>query len=239
MVEYHCPICFFIPIFDIQNDYENIEIKCINNHIFKYKISDFLGKNPFGSPIIKCSNCLNQENNISNSYFCIQCRKNICQNDKNNQHKNCKNIISLEQLYCTCLEHNSPLIKLCKSCNKEVCCFCILKGHNNHILSEEIYEIIERIKFLKRNELIEKFIMDKLISENITQNKDKIKKIYNNLIKLKKFFNNIFLKEISNQRYSNILYINIFIIYHALDKLKKEVKPKIQECFKLIDNNEI
>ena len=106
-------------------------------------------------------------------------------------------------------------------------------------MSEEIYEIIERIKFLKRNEPIEKFIMDKLISENKTQNKDKIKRIYNNLIKLLKFFNNIFQKEISNQRYSNILYINIFIIYHALDKLKKEVKPKIQECFKLIDNNEI
>ena len=87
MVEYHCPICFFIPIFDIQNDFENIEIKCINNHIFKYKISDFFDKNPFASPIIKCSNCLNQENNLSNSYFCIQCRKNICQNDKNNQHK--------------------------------------------------------------------------------------------------------------------------------------------------------
>ena len=51
--------------------------------------------------------------------------------------------------------------------------------------------------------------------------------------------NNIFQKEISNQRYSNILYINIFIIYHALDKFKKEIKPNIQECFKLINNNEI
>ena len=51
--------------------------------------------------------------------------------------------------------------------------------------------------------------------------------------------NNIFQKEISNQRYSNILYINIFIIYHALDKFKKAIKPKFQDCFILFDNKDI
>ena len=177
MVEYHCPNCFFIPIFDIQKDYENIEIKCINNHIFKYKISDFLIENPFASSLIKCENCFTKDN-IYNSYFCIQCKKCLCPNDKNNLHKNCKKIISLDQLYCTCLEHNSPLIRLCKTCNKEVCSFCILKGHNEHIFSEEIHEIVEKIEFLKRNESIEIFILDKLISEIKTQNKDKIKQIY-------------------------------------------------------------
>ena len=51
-----------------------------------------------------------------------------------------------------------------------------MKGHNEHIFSEEIHEIVENIELLKSKESIEIFILDKLISENKTQNKDKIKK---------------------------------------------------------------
>ena len=61
MLEYHCPKCYHIPIYDVQVDFESIEIKCIKNHIYKYKISGFFSKQPFNKIEIKCSHCLKEE----------------------------------------------------------------------------------------------------------------------------------------------------------------------------------
>ena len=44
-IEYHCPKCFFIPLYEIdQEDFKEIKIKCPNNHLFEYKIFDFFFK---------------------------------------------------------------------------------------------------------------------------------------------------------------------------------------------------
>ena len=234
MIEYHCPKCFQIPIFDIQKNYESLEIKCINNHIFNYTISDFLNLNPFQTATIKCNHCISNKNNIYNLYYCLGCKVYICIDDKSNFHEKCKKIIPIEPLYCTCLEHNSQYYKLCKDCSKEVCINCILKEHKNHILSEDFNEIIDIIKYLERNEIIEKYLIEKLIDKNNTQYKERIKIIYKNFIKFLEFSKKIFYNEISNNRFSNIIYINLFIIYHALEKLKRNIKLSVKDTFKII-----
>ena len=49
---------------------------------------------------------------------------------------------------------------------------------------------------------------------------EKVKITYKNLVKLLDFLNKIYYKEISNQRFSYILYINIFILHNGLTKFK-------------------
>jgi hypothetical protein len=78
-----------------------------------------------------------------------------------------------------------------------------------------------------------------IISKNENINKGKTTKIYNNLIKMVDFCENLYSKELLNQRYSNILFVNIFKIYHSLNKFKRSLIPPIQELFKKIDDNEI
>ena len=176
MIEYHCPECFHIPLYEIDHNFESLKIKCINNHLFEFKISEFFLNNPFHITKIQCNQCSSKENSIYNLYYCIQCKAYICQNDLFNHHINCRKVISSEKVYCTCLDHNSPYIRLCKDCNKEVCTYCIIKGHNNHLLSEEKYDIIEKINFLKRNKPIEKDLIEMMISKNGNVNKGKTKK---------------------------------------------------------------
>lgn len=165
MFEYHCPKCYHIPIYDVQVDFESVEIKCINNHIYKYKISDFFTKHPFNKIGIKCIHCLNEESDIQNLSYCIQCKAYICHNHKEQKHNNCKNIISLEQLNCTCLEHNQPYSRLCKTCNVEICNYCFLDKHTDHILSESLIEVLKKVKYLMKNEQIEKYLMKNLFSD--------------------------------------------------------------------------
>ena len=132
MIEYHCPECFHIPIYEIDDNFVSLKIKCINNHVFEFKISEFFLNNPFHTSKIQCNHCSSKENYIYNLYYCIQCKAFICQNDLFNHHKNCIKVISSEKIICTCLDDNSPYIRLCKDCNKEVCTFCIIKDHHNH-----------------------------------------------------------------------------------------------------------
>jgi len=239
MIEYHCPECFHIPIYEIDDNFESLKIKCINNHLFEFKISEFFLNNPFQKSKIQCTHCSSIENSIYNLYYCIQCKAYTCQNDLFNHHKKCTKVISLEQIVCTCLDHNSPYIKLCKNCNKEICTYCIIKGHHNHLLSEEKYNIIEKINFLKRNKPIEQDLIEMLISKNENLNKGKSKKIYDNLMKMLNFCENIYSNELLNQRYSNILFVNVFKSYHSLNKFKRSLIPPIRELFKKIDDNEI
>lgn len=53
------------------------------------------------------------------------------------------------------------------------------------------------------------------------------------------FCENIYSYELSNQRYSNILFINIFIIYHSLNKFKRSLIPPIGDLLTKIDDNKI
>ena len=230
MLEYHCPKCYHIPIYDVQVDFESIEIKCINNHIYKYKISDFLTKQPFNKIEIKCIQCLKEESYINNLFYCIQCKVYICYNHKTQNHKNCKDIISIEQINSTCLEHNQPYSRLCKTCNIEICNYCFLCKHTDHILSESFVDVLKKLKYLLKNEQIEKYLMKNLLSDY--DYIEKVKITYKNLVELLDFLNKIYYKEISNQRFSYILYINIFILHNGLTKFKSYIKPTLDKGFK-------
>ena len=235
MVEYHCPKCFHIPIYDVQTDFQTMEIKCINGHIFKYKISEFFHQNPFVKKDIICHDCPIEEKKVNDLYYCIDCKVHTCFHHKFQSHNICKNVIQLENKNCTCLEHNSPFSTFCKNCNKEICNYCILGSHRDHTTSEDFPSILQNILFLSKNERIEKYLIEKLISENDYINEDK--KVYNILIKLLSFVNDIFYKETSNQRFSNIIYINIVILHDALNKFKKCIKPNIERCLKTKNEN--
>ena len=235
MLEYHCPQCFYIPIFDIEDDFKSIKITCLNNHIYKYSISEFLTKNPLKSSKIKCFHCLSSNNNVYDWYYCIKCKVYTCQEDIIKYHSKCKNLIILEKLHSTCLTHNSPYIKLCKTCNKEICNYCILNEHHFHLLSEEMQEIVEKGKFLIKNEKLEKNFYSLIHSKN-KKNNNEFKNIYNNLMKLLIKFDKIYLSEIANERFSFILYINMHKMHKSLLLFKREIKSeKIEDVN--IENN--
>ena len=61
---------------------------------------------------------------------------------------------------------------------------------------------------------------------------EKVKITYKNLVELLDFLNKIYYKEISNQRFSYILYINIFILHNGLTKFKSYIKPTLDKGFK-------
>lgn len=235
MVEYHCPKCFHIPIYDVQTDFQTMEIKCINGHIFKYKISEFFHQNPFAKKDIICHDCPIEEKKVNDLYYCIDCKVHTCFRHKFQNHIICKNVIQLENKNCTCLEHNSPFSTFCKNCNKEICNYCILGSHRNHIISEDFPSVLQNILFLSKNEQIEKYLIEKLISENHYINE--VKYVYYILIKLLRFVNDIFCKETSNQRFSGVLCVNVVVLHDALNKFKKCIKPNIERCLKTKNEN--
>ena len=100
-LEYHCPKCYYIPIYEInEKNFTSMTITCINKHIFNYSISDFFKDNPFKISEIKCKNCPPLEKNITNDLlYCIQCKVYLCNNHKNEYHCDCKNIINIKSLY--------------------------------------------------------------------------------------------------------------------------------------------
>ena len=225
--EYHCPECFYIPLIEISPDFKYISIQCKNNHYFQYNINEFIKENPLNKEKIKCNHCASKEkNNVYDLLYCIQCKKYVCKKDYINYHFNCKKIIYIEELFSTCLEHKSPLITLCESCDKEICEYCEINNHKNHFLLDDIQNIISKTKFLINNKPLEKIFIDKLLSEyNCFQKRP----LYNNLFKLYEFLNNITLKELLNQRYSTILYLNLFMINSTLYKFKMSLKPYINK----------
>ena len=232
-IEYHCPKCFFIPLYEVENDYKTLKIKCPNGHFFKYKIKDFFYNNPFVNTNIKCSHS-SLENNVYDLLYCIQCNKYLCKKDIFDYHKNCRKIVFIEELFSICFEHKSPFISFCKICDKEVCNYCILNLHKTHLLSIDIKDICMRKQFLINNEALEKIFIEKLISEN---NYNEMKQKYKHLIQLYEFLKNIFEYEISNQRYSIILFSNIFNSNSILYKFKEDLKPKIKISNHILDNN--
>ena len=233
-INYRCPICFLIPIYEInETDFNTITITCQNNHIFNFSISDFFQNNTIKYTDIKCNHCLTSDINLNTLFYCIQCNKYICEDDKNIYHKNCNNIISINTIYSTCLVHNYPLTSFCIDCNKEICNHCFIE-HFNHLLYENIQNILIKTKILINNENLEKIFIEKILK--INENKEDYK-IYNNIIKLLQLFNNIYLNEISNKRYSNVLYINIFGLHLILNKFKNNIVQKIIKKEKGGNNN--
>ena len=184
---------------------------------------------------IQCNYCLSPNINLNTLFYCIQCNKYTCEDDKNIYHKNCNNIISINQIYSTCLVHNYPLNTFCIDCGKEICNYCF-NEHFNHLLSENIQNILIKSKILINNENLEKIFIEKLLKMN--NNKDDYK-IYNNIIKLLKLFHNIYLKEISNKRFSNVLYINLLGIHRVFNKFKNNIMQKIINKEKEEKNNEL
>ena len=220
-IEYHCPVCFYIPLYEIIKD--KIKIRCPNNHQYEYNINDFLKFNPFQKTNIKCNHCSSPDNNIYNLLYCIKCKKYSCQKDIINFHIKCKKIILMEELYSTCLKHKSSLIVFCKTCRKEICNFCILKSHSNHVLSENISKLYDKLQFLFNNEYLEKIFIEKLLL--LDYNNDKIKLIFRNSIIFYDFLKKLVINEFNNQRFSIILYINIFEANFALYEFKENLKP--------------
>lgn len=222
IIEYHCPYCFFLPLYEIdQEDFKSIKIKCPNNHLFEYKIFEFLKTNPFQNRKINCNHCSSSQNNIQDLFYCIECKKYSCKKDIFNYHLKCRKIITIQELFSTCFEHKSPLIALCKTCSKEICSFCIMKNHRYHLLSEKIQNLYEKQQLLTNDESLEKIFIEKLISEF---NHNEMKPKYQYLIKIYDFLKQIFFYEISNQRFSTILYLNIYFANSAIYKFKKKIK---------------
>ena len=114
--------------------------------IGKSEISKFLSE----SSKIRCNICLSQ---IIHNFFCYYCTKckNICHNFCDKKHQ--VNILQINNIYNTCLEHNSPFICRCIECNMSLCQKC-----EDENICNLIHNIISFDKISQNQEEIEQKI---------------------------------------------------------------------------------
>ena len=217
-IEYHCPQCYYIPIYSLEeNNYQKISISCPNNHQYEFLISTFFGGNPFGNLSIKCNHCNSSPPKVYDIHYCINCKKYLCNKDKNNYHNTCNNVIELNDLFSSCLEHNSPKIKFCRNCEKEICYYCF-NSHLNHNVSEDSFEDYKTINDLKYSIMLEKIFVNDLISK---QNNEQKK--FNNLMRFYEFIKYMVFKEKSKFRYSIALFISYKNVCESILNYKNKI----------------
>ena len=100
-------------------------------------------------------------------------------------------------------------------------------------------DIMEKGKYLISNEKLEKNFHSFVQGKNKNNNNNEFKTIYDNLMKLLILFDKIYLSEISNERFSFILYINMHKMYKSLFLFKREIKSEILEKKNINMENDI
>ena len=127
-----CPYCMKIPI--IYASESNVTINCINNHKNTLSYEDFRPTYfEKWKEILKC--CICSKSFLQDSFFyCIDCDKYFCNNDKN-EHLKIEKYINhkikyIRKMESICSEHNDKIYSFCNECNKDICVLCI--GHEKH-----------------------------------------------------------------------------------------------------------
>ena len=198
---------------------------CKNNHSTKMKLDEFKESQKIDLSKIKCDIC--NKRNMGHSYhhifyYCLNCRKNICNLCKQ-KHYHEHSIINYDQKNYICHNHNNSYFKYCHDCKINVCMLCN-EYHLNHKL-ESFEEIIsnpdsKRIELDRlKNELdIFNNNIKKIINElnHLIENLETYYQIFNNILNNSDFKNKNYqlLKNVSqidlnnNDIYKEICEIN-------------------------------
>lgn len=112
--EYYCDICKNKHI-SIHSDHKCEEEKDKDHYFYN-----------------KCCKCKNKEIKINKYYYCLKCKKDICEECKNRcQNKNHKCIKENEKKY-TCLDHDKVFNYFCIDCCENFCEKSYHPKHTNH-----------------------------------------------------------------------------------------------------------
>ena len=205
-----CPDCGENCIIKI-NDYIISLSNCNNEHKTNgILLNEYEETQNIDISNITCDKCKgnNKKRNNNIFFFCISCKKYLCQSCYETHDKK-HNIINYEKIDYICHTHYEPYNKFCNECRTDLCPSCdnIHKSHNN-VLYENIMPDIDKIKdeINELRKLIDNFkneiqdIIDKLNKE--MENMEIYYNIYNDMI------NNYENKNINYNLIQNIKLIN-------------------------------
>jgi len=146
-----CPICKEPARYEMV-DYRIKIYNCKNGHVVdNILLKEFENTQLIDESLIICDKCkINNKSNTYNKemYICNICNLNLCPLCKSNHDKKHK-IISYEQKYYICNQHNKEYNSYCEECKYDLCVLC-KKDHRQHkIISydEIIPEIYHREDF--------------------------------------------------------------------------------------------
>ena len=220
---YTCNNCLILPeIINIDYSSDFIYLKCPFHNTKEIAIKEYLNNNSNRT----CNICKKLNNP---SYYCYQCKKNICLKCRNS-HTDEHNIIGINEFNIKCqIHHNKKYFYYCYNCSSNLCEECHLYHDNSHNISpiSSLFPKIEEI--------------DYITNKNIEYNK--IIERYSNYIKLnniildtyKDFPNNFYyIKNLKNIiRFQQNSEINNNIINNLSKGLQKqnEILEKFNEEF--------
>jgi hypothetical protein len=164
----------------------------------------------------KCSKCNKTKDN---SYYCYNCKMNLCQEckkthiQKEEENNNVNHTIYPNNLIeMICLYHKKICYNYCLECKKSICMNCEIESHINH--KTEVFDnkdIMKLISRQKRNLKLEKERYE-LIKDTINDCVKSLKEYFQELIKFKEKEISIkeeMIKEYEMFKYDNILKENI------------------------------
>ncbi len=204
-----CDLCNKIPIiklFQKENEFF-INYSCENNHKTEITLEKFLSNQKNNLTKTPCMEC-NKENKFFNFFYCLKCKKIIC-NDCIKSHliKQDQTIL-LSRFDSTCLQHNQFYVNYCIDCNKNICMLC-LNNHKNH-------KIILLLDYIPSKNYINEL-------KNKIGNFDEIRKYKNEIIQgLKKeieLLEKTFLEYENNMQLQISLINNLIFTYDFEEKL--------------------
>ena len=241
-----CPYCMKIP--NIYTTESNVTINCINNHKQILSYEDF---RPMyfekWKKILKC--CICDKSFLQDSFFyCIDCDKYFCNNDKN-EHLNNENnknhkIKYIRKMESICSEHNDKIYSFCNECNKDICVLC--SGHENHkktFISSILINEKDLQKYKNEYENIKLYVektyekIEKVLIE-MRETFEKIKKRNKYQIDLAEYLLGCYALKLEERDLNYAIISNLSNFFHVF---KKNINKNFGELYKLkwpFDENE-
>ena len=177
-IEIICSKCGSIPeILKIHTDNGEIEFNCKNCGKNEQLIDDFIDELSSQKYFKKCEDCIRKDVE-TNYYYCIDCKKDICENCKMNEHSG-HYCIESQKKKTICLQHNQEFKYFCYDCKENIC-------EEEMKIMNEMDKMNKKYKH-KEHEIKEIAKMKE--SKSLINNREKIKKINQDLKNLIEFNN--------------------------------------------------
>ena len=242
-----CPKCSENCKFNVK-DYKINLYDCPNNHkIENILIEEFNQTQNINENKINCSDCkaslkINSEEN--EIYFCINCKKNMCEKCKL-KHDKYHYLVNYEDKNYICKDHQRYYDSFCNTCNKNICIVCY-SGHDKHDIKSFGYMIPNISKFSDNLKQLSDIINN--FNNNINEIINKLNKVKKNANKYLKLFtdivNNFNYKQINYEILYNLNNINTNEVLKDFNDINNEYNylnkfEKIMKIYKKMTNEKI
>ena len=208
-----------------------LTLKCECSNKKEFKLSEYLEENKkYCNDMEKCNICKKEKTN----YYCIECKKFLCNDCKINHNIHSNDIIIISNLNSICFEHKKKFIWFCKQCKKNICNNCDHNDHNVLPIQKFPEEYILKLKktIEERQQLLNKF---KNIIDELNHKLNELYNLYN--IQLQ-FLNGLYeIYDYFTQTYQCNFHMqqNLFKFYEVVYDRYPKINLILKETKKLIE----